>query len=51
VGTASSSHPGLSSFLAVTLGESTQAVRASLTERDFAAAKRALSVVRDDDDS
>src|SRR6185312_7136829 len=37
--------------LAVTLGESTRAVRVSLTERDFAAAKRALSAVGDDDES
>jgi hypothetical protein len=37
--------------LAVTLSESTRAVRASLTERDLAAAKRALSAVGDDDES
>jgi hypothetical protein len=35
----------------VTLGESTQTVRVSLAERDFRAAKRALSTVRDDDES
>jgi len=34
----------------VTPGESTQAVRAGLTER-VAAARRALSAVRDDDES
>jgi len=35
----------------VTLGESTQTVRVSLTERDLVAAKRAQSTVRDDDES
>jgi hypothetical protein len=35
----------------VTLGEFTRAVRASLTGRDFAAAKRALSAIGDDDES
>jgi len=35
----------------VTLGESTLTVRVSLTERDLVGAKRALSAVRDDDES
>jgi len=35
----------------VTLGESSRTVRASLTERDLAAAKRPLSAVGDDDES